>query len=140
MVSVDVKHHVYLHLHTPFTPSLINLMVSVDDKHHVYLLAPPPHPTTPPVPNKPYGFCGRLASCLLICLPSHPPPLPSLISLMVSVDVKHHVYLLAPPPPPPAIIILMVSVDVKHYVYLLTLCPITVHGSGQPGMWKLGPD
>ena len=26
------------HLHTPFSPSLINLMVSVDVKHHVYLL------------------------------------------------------------------------------------------------------
>ena len=29
-----------------------------------------------------------------ICLPSPPPPSPSLISLMVSVDVKHHVYYL----------------------------------------------
>ena len=27
------------HLHTPFSPSLINLMVSVDIKHHVYLLS-----------------------------------------------------------------------------------------------------
>ena len=30
----------YLHLHTPFahfSPSLISLMVSVDVKHHVYL-------------------------------------------------------------------------------------------------------
>ena len=26
------------HLHTPFSPSLISLMVSVDVKHHVYLL------------------------------------------------------------------------------------------------------
>ena len=26
------------HLHTPFPPSLISLMVSVDVKHHVYLL------------------------------------------------------------------------------------------------------
>ena len=43
MVSVDVKHHVYLltYLHTlvlPFSPSLLSLMVSVDVKHHVYLL------------------------------------------------------------------------------------------------------
>ena len=47
MVSVDVKHHVYLltlslspHLHTPypFSRSLISLMVSVDAKHQVYLL------------------------------------------------------------------------------------------------------
>ena len=27
------------HLHTPFSPSLISLMVSVDIKHHVYLLS-----------------------------------------------------------------------------------------------------
>ena len=46
------------------------------------------------VPNKPYGFCGRYVQCLLI------PPYtlstfsPSLISLTVSVDLKHHVYLL----------------------------------------------
>ena len=45
---------------------------------------------------------------------------------MVSVDVKHHVYLLTYPPPPPLhsppfypyLISLMVSVDVKHHVYL----------------------
>ena len=29
------------------------------------------------------------------------PPTRSLISLMISVDVKHHVYLLSVPPPPP---------------------------------------
>ena len=28
----------YFRLHAPFSPSLINLMVSVDVKHHVYLL------------------------------------------------------------------------------------------------------
>ena len=28
----------FLHLHTPFPPSLISLMVSVDVKHHVCLL------------------------------------------------------------------------------------------------------
>ena len=67
-----------------------------------------------------------------------PPPFsPSLISLVVSVDVKHHVYCLLtisisiyspsshtsippPPPPPPSLISLMVSVGVKHHVYLLT--------------------
>ena len=27
-----------LHLHTPFSPSLISLMVSVDVKHHVHLI------------------------------------------------------------------------------------------------------
>ena len=39
MVSVDVKQHSAInHLHTPsFSPSLINPMVSVDVKHHVYL-------------------------------------------------------------------------------------------------------
>ena len=35
MVSVDVKHHVYLHT---LSPSLISLMVPVDVKHHVHLL------------------------------------------------------------------------------------------------------
>ena len=49
---------------------------------------------------------------------------PSLISVMVSVDVKHHVYLLTtsilPSPISPSLINLMVSVDVKHHVYLLT--------------------
>ena len=45
MVSVDVKHHVYLFTSTlppsaPFSPSLISLTVSVDVKHHVYLLSP----------------------------------------------------------------------------------------------------
>ena len=42
MISVDVKHHVYLLTTSiplpPFSPSLISLMVSVDVKHHVYLL------------------------------------------------------------------------------------------------------
>ena len=46
-------------------------MLSVDDKHHVYLLTSPPYPFPPP-PN----FS------------------PSLISLMVGVEVKHYVYLL----------------------------------------------
>ena len=64
MVSVDVKHHVYLlNNGGGLSPSLISLMVSVDVKHHVYLLT----------------NGGGLS--------------PSLISLMVSVDVKH-VYLL----------------------------------------------
>ena len=45
---------------------------------------------------------------------------PSLISPMVSVDVKHHVYLLTLYL---SLISLMVSVDVKHHVYLLTLYP-----------------
>ena len=80
--------------------------------------------------------------CIISLSSSHasfPPISPSLISLMVSVDVKHHVYLLtippppyppSPPPPPPihtpfhsfspSLISLMVSVDVKHHVYLLT--------------------
>ena len=48
---------------------------------------------------------------------------PSLISLMVSVDLEHHVYLLQlhnpPPPPPPSLISLMVSVDLEHHVYSL---------------------
>ena len=51
MVSVDVKHHVYLHLHTPppppFSPSLISLMVSMDVKHHVYLHLHTPSPLPP---------------------------------------------------------------------------------------------
>ena len=36
MISVDVKHHVYLP--HDFWPSLISRTVSVDVKHHVYLL------------------------------------------------------------------------------------------------------
>ena len=56
------------HLHTPFppsptfSPSLISLTVSVDVKHNVYLLQVHLHTPSPlllPVPNKPYGFCGR---------------------------------------------------------------------------------
>ena len=43
---------------------------------------------------------------------------PSLISLMVSVDVKHYAYLLTERNS--SLISLMVSVDVKHHVYLLT--------------------
>ena len=48
---------------TPFSPPLISLMVSVDVKHYVYLL----HPLLP-APNKPDGFCGRQAPCLLTLL------------------------------------------------------------------------
>ena len=57
------------------------------------------------VPNKPDGLCGRKAPCLLTygdnterrsCLKVElaVPGSSSLISLMVSVDVKYHVYLL----------------------------------------------
>ena len=38
MVSVDVKHHVYLLTYFRARPSLISLMVSVDVRHHVCLL------------------------------------------------------------------------------------------------------
>ena len=59
----------------------------------------PTHPTPSPVPNKPYGFCGRKApwgemdtlelwSCAKVAVASLGSP--SLISLMVSVDVKQH--------------------------------------------------
>ena len=48
-----------------------------------------------------------------------PPVSLYLISLMVSVDVKHDVYLLAPPYPL-SLISLMISVDTKHHLYLLT--------------------
>ena len=47
--------------------------------------------------------------------------LPPLISLMVAVDVKRHVYLLTLHALLPSLISLMVSVDVKRHVYLLTL-------------------
>ena len=50
----------------------------------------------------------------------HTPLSPSLISLIVSVDVKHHIDLLTPPYPlSPFSPSLMVSVDIKHHVYLL---------------------
>ena len=68
---------------------------------------------SPPVPNKPYGFCGRKAprkkknvtfqvsilwhrrtsvafSSVCIVAQAHECRLPSQISLMVSVDIKHH--------------------------------------------------
>ena len=76
-------------------------MVSVDVKHHAYLLT-------------------YLRTTV-----------PSLISLMVSVDVtKHHAYLRTTVP---SLINHMVTVDVKHHAYLLTYGPPTVwlsrHGS-----------
>ena len=54
----------------PGSSSLISLMVSVDVKHHVYLEAyrdqelcesPGDRPGLP-VPNKPHAFCGRKAT------------------------------------------------------------------------------
>ena len=54
---------------------------------------------------------------------------------MVSVDVKHHVYLLTPPYPLPpfsqSLISLMVSVDVKHHIYLLLAAREPVWPSGK---------
>ena len=44
---------------TSIRSSLISLVVSVDVKHHVYLLLSYPLPHLLPVPNKPYSFCGR---------------------------------------------------------------------------------
>ena len=63
---------------------------------------------------------------VLLYVPDH--GLPSLISLMVSVDVKHDVYPLAylhnPSPSffPSSLISLVVSVEVKHHV-----CPPREH-------------
>ena len=71
-------------------------------------------------------------------LTSPPPFSPSLISLVVSVDVKHHVFTSLhthPPPFSPSLISLVVSVDVKHHVYF-TRCgrhmavPLTFTQSG----------
>ena len=84
-------------LHTPFppfSPSLINLMmVSVDVKHHVYLL------TYPGAECRNHSGGDSVAIGITPLFPPPPPPptppfSPSLISRMVSVDVKHHVYLL----------------------------------------------
>ena len=60
------------HLHTPFppfSPSLISLLVSVDVKHHIYLLISTvrvqelceSRGSRPglPLPNSSYGLCGR---------------------------------------------------------------------------------
>ena len=114
------------HLHTPFlhfSPFLISLVVSVDVKHQVYL--PAPHHLLPllPVPNKPCGFCGRYAPCLLTYHLHTPFPL-SLTNLVVSVDIKHVtcwllIYHLHTPSPSfsPSLISLVVSLDVKHHVY-----------------------
>ena len=66
----------HLPLLLPVLNLVISLTVSVDVKHHVYLLTyllspslsspppptsilPPPPPPLLPIPNKPYGFCGR---------------------------------------------------------------------------------
>ena len=37
-VAIGIYSSLFPHLHSPFSPSLISLMVSVDVKHHVYLL------------------------------------------------------------------------------------------------------
>ena len=51
-----------------------------------------------PVPNSPHGLCGRKATLnsaqYINPFVAASSPSPSLISLVVSVDVKHHVYLL----------------------------------------------
>ena len=77
-----------------------------------------PLPPTP-YPFPPLPFYPPLISLMVSVDVKH------LISLMVYVDVKHHDYsvfphLHTPPPFSPSLIILMVSVDVKHHVYLLT--------------------
>ena len=76
-------------------------MVSVGVKHRVYLLAfvfrvqelcesPGGRPGLP-VPNKPYGFCGRNFRVQELCESrGGRPGLPVLMSLTVSVDVKQH--------------------------------------------------
>ena len=74
-------------------PSLIRFMVSVDVKHHVYILTSKDTTRLPKSRGawggtqyklpKDYEYVGHFS-----------PKAPSLISLMVSVDVKHHVYLL----------------------------------------------
>ena len=125
MVSVDVKHHVYLLTTSippsPLSPSLINLMVSVDVKHHVYLLTTsiPPSPLSPSLINLMISVDVKHHVYLLTASIPPSPLSPSLINLMVSVDVKHHVYLLTTSIPPsplsPSLINLMVSVDVKHH-------------------------
>ena len=125
LLTIDVIISLYLF---PYLyPSPISFMVSVDVKHHVYILTYYRHnlPLLPPspVPNKPYGFCGRKTPCLLPYYTRYNLPLPhlrpSLISLIVSVNVKHHVYLKFSHLRP-SIISLMVFVDVQHHVYLLT--------------------
>ena len=55
------RYIIYLfpHFHTPspFSPSLISFVVSVDVKHHVYLLTrfQPPSPRPPPLPTHTQG-------------------------------------------------------------------------------------
>ena len=45
-------------------------------------------------------------------------PSPSLISLVVSVDAKHDVYFNTPSPSLISLVVSVVSVDIKHLVYL----------------------
>ena len=84
MVSVDVKHHVYLlNLHSPVTNKPYGFCLDV--KHHVYLLN-----LHSPVPNKPYGFCLDVKHHVyLLNLHSPVPNKPYGFCL----DVKHHKFL-----------------------------------------------
>ena len=117
---------------TPSSPSLISHFASVDVKQHVYLLEI--------IVFSPYGLCGRKATLnlnwssseLRSCVKVEVAVLgsPSLISLMVSVEVKKHginecssnphlPHLHTPIPHfSPSLISRMVYVDVKHHVYL----------------------
>ena len=70
----------------------------------MFTYLPPPYPFphlhTPspllPVPNKPDGFCKHRVYLLTTSIPPSPFS-PSLISLMVSEDTRHHVYLVTVP-------------------------------------------
>ena len=73
--------------------------VSVDVKQHSIK-----RDISHPVPNKPYGFCGRQAPCLLtyqiselrscvkveVAVLGSPCPCKTVVVLTVSVDVKQH--------------------------------------------------
>ena len=105
------------------SPSLISLMVSVDVKHHIYLLtywlavhglprsfrvercgqATPSFSLPPsPVPNKPSRLCGCKAPCLLTYLLTGGSPRPSRsFRGQSAVEGRATPSFFSPPPPPP---------------------------------------
>ena len=91
---------------------------------------PPPHPI--PVPNKPSRFCGYKAPCLLTYLLTGGRPRPPW-SFRIKARSSHSLFLPPLPPPPtlsPSLISLTVSVDVKHHVYT---CTYLLTALGLPG-------
>ena len=94
-------------------------MVSVDAKHHVYLLT-----AAWPVPDKPYGFCGREAPrSLTDCGMAR--PIHSLSSL-VSFSTRSPSHPLSPSPPVLLLILFFLLVLLPSFLFLLILVLLLV--------------